>query len=797
MATSWYSYFDGSDFYSRRSKYRTQLLESAKSVIKNYELETYIYDTSGTYTLTDEEYTYLQNNYDSYYAELKAKYLPTTGTFSISGRIISYTRYGVKRYTDIRGEQKARLETQYIMDMISAAQVATWLATLAVGIATSWLFGAGTALIVGVVTTIVTTISLIVFDIIALVQKAKSIGLTAAILSETLKGNYLSSANSYMASKNLDAGDTLIWKGKEAFAAGSIYMSGCAGSNNSYTPSLAYNPSSKFTGLANKDNYSLAGDYTQGRNQYKMAGNEGYFSQIAPKLELATISDLNPDAEYKLNTYKNKNEKILRGYSELAEFIGTDDDNDCSTWIQSWYDYENDNYKNNYYTYAQSTDTIERLRYYPKALRADLDFYSQWQEERDNARESTSTITQSDITSDVKVVTEDDLSDIYDGMDYSETFNLWLQSQMIAEEEGEYQYYDTESKEFLEYKLAFFEALDINYLINAGVLDGIISGYLTTGASDEEYLNFYTEDYITDAYKAYILAKYSGLSISFDASVCKDALGYYFGLFSSSYNSSLVIGMDIDTFLSEDYANHSKITFSDDKGKTFTVSLVIYTKGYTTDSYGCKFNIVSSSTSGTWQQTIINYYYSTNGDTSPYAWLVADPSGYTKATNLNWTRASTWDSEIASFCAAVRNGKTSYETTLGRLYSDLGELQYLRINAGALSDYLDYAVLTSDTPITLSVKNLTSSDEANSIPSTQTLARVGEGYLGIFAYGFTFSPEQWILAASFTINDYYDSDEVYNAALEWLESEKASLKEQIESAKTQAEIEAEIAASLE
>lgn len=747
MATSWYSYFDGSDFYSRRSKYRTQLLESAKNVIKNYELETYIYDTSGTYTLTDEEYTYLQNNYDSYYAELKAKYQPTTGEFSISGRIVSYTRYGVKRYTDIRGEQKARLETQYIMDMIDPVTVSLWLAGIAAGIALTAFFGAGWAMIAAIIVQIVAAISEVVFYVLDLVQKTTTIGLTASILSESVKNAYLSSANEFMESKDLDAGDLLIWKGTDAFAGGDIYMAQSPGSNNSYTPSLAYNPSSRFTGMANKDNYSLAGDYTQGRNHYKMAGNEGYFKQIAPKLQLAKINDLNPDYEYKLNSYKNHTERILRGYSALAEYIGTDDDNDSTTWINSWYEYENENYKNIYYTYTQSKDVLDKINYYPKALRADLDFYSQWQEERDSARESTTTATQSDISEGITIVTEDDLSESISESDNqaSALFDLWLQSQMIAEQE-EYQYYDTESKEFLEYKLAFFEGLDINYLINAGVLDGIISGYLTTGASDEEYLNFYTQDYITDAYKAYILAMYSGLSLSFDASVCKDALGYYFGLFSSSYDSSFVIGMDIDTFLDEDYSAHQIVKYAT---YTFTLSF-----GYVVDDNAYNY--------GT------DIYLSTepakSGGTRDFSFQISE--------------------QVILAMIETYKGKGSVQATYN-------------VNSLGLAHKIYYIACDNSldgSPYLLSwdsfdiVFNITSNK--TTIQDTTNIQKYYLQNMGVQG-GTSYYTE------SFCINNYYDSEEVYNAALEWLESEKESLKEQIESAKTQAEIQAEIAASLE
>lgn len=476
-------------------------------------------------------------------------------------KAVRCVRYGLKRYTDIKGEQKARLETNYIMDMIEPAVIAGWIATLTLGIATSWL-GTGWILITGVVATIVATITSIVVYIVSLVQKTQEIGIQSDIVSSSISGAYVSRANYYLENKNLETGSLQIFKGTDIYAAGKLYEAQSAGSNNSYQPTKAYNPSESFTGRVYADNYSKTGDYTQGRAHYTSAGNDGYNLQNAKNIPLASIQPLNPDIEYKKNAYKHQNERLLRAYSELANNIGTDDNNDSSAWLQSFYNMENDFYKDIYYTYTSSKDVIERLSYYRKALRAELDFFSKWQakrqEERSTHRPNIDGIDSAPIDDSVEEIPQDP----------KEVFNLWLQGQLIAELIGKEAYYELESREFLEYKYRFFENLDISYFINACMLQSFLRGCEEkfSGASGnyaQNYTNF-LQEFARDNTKAYLVSNYSGITYSMSYTHSgwnNDTADYRWSSCMEFFDFStdekgVKEFFDIESFLNENYREH-------------------------------------------------------------------------------------------------------------------------------------------------------------------------------------------------------------------------------------------------
>ena len=186
-----------------------------------------------------------------------------------------------------------------------------------------------------------------------------------------------------MSHKKLQAGkDSLLYGGYEIYANGQSYKAETAGSE-SFKPTQAYNPTLNFAPLHKTQNKTLDNidERTQGRAHYNLAGNDGYMDKIAP-FPLEKIKELDNDMEYKLNFLKQHNQRLIEGYSRLAQFTGSNEEYYSGEWIQAVYNADYRTYKDNYYDYVESKGFINQVRTYNQALRFKGEFYSRSSEER-------------------------------------------------------------------------------------------------------------------------------------------------------------------------------------------------------------------------------------------------------------------------------------------------------------------------------------------------------------------------------------------------------------------------------
>ena len=93
---------------------------------------------------------------------------------------------------------------------------------------------------------------------------------------------------------------------------------------------------------------------------------------------LEKIKELDNDMEYKLNFLKQHNQRLIEGYSHLAQFTGSNEEYYSGEWIQAVY---NANYRT-YCDYVESKDFINQVRTYNQTLRFKGEFYSRSVDER-------------------------------------------------------------------------------------------------------------------------------------------------------------------------------------------------------------------------------------------------------------------------------------------------------------------------------------------------------------------------------------------------------------------------------
>ena len=125
-----FDYFNGSKYYRKRNQYRIELFNNAKKVIEKYKLKVPLYDETFIRPLTDKESTLLQQDRESLRNTIKL-----VDGYGSSSRVVFYddgaftllpenyvqiTKLGLKHYTDILAELKARSETHYATDLSSA-----------------------------------------------------------------------------------------------------------------------------------------------------------------------------------------------------------------------------------------------------------------------------------------------------------------------------------------------------------------------------------------------------------------------------------------------------------------------------------------------------------------------------------------------------------------------------------------------------------------------------------------------------------------------------------------------------
>lgn len=391
-----FDYFNGSKYYRKRNQYRIELFNNAKKVIEKYKLKVPLYDETFIRPLTDKESTLLQQDRESLRNTIKL-----VDGYGSSSRVVFYndsaftllpenyvqiTKLGLKHYTDILAELKARSETHYATDLIDPAVIAGIVAGYLLGIALSCVpfmqaIGASTAAAayMGLVTAV---ISMLLY-IKKLGDDAALQSLQYEVISHKVATSYASYSNYYMSHKKLQAGkDSMLYGGYEIYANGQSYQAETAGSE-SFKPTQAYNPTQNFAPLHKTQNKTLDNidERTQGRAHYNLAGNDGYMDKIAP-FPLEKIKELDNDMEYKLNFLKQHNQRLIEGYSRLAQFTGSNEEYYSGEWIQAVYNADYRTYKDNYYDYVESKDFINQVRTYNQALRFKGEFYSRSVDER-------------------------------------------------------------------------------------------------------------------------------------------------------------------------------------------------------------------------------------------------------------------------------------------------------------------------------------------------------------------------------------------------------------------------------
>ncbi len=391
-----FDYFNGSKYYKKRNQYRVELFNNAKKVIEKYKLKVPLYDETFVRPLTDKESTLLQQDRESLRNTIKL-----VDGYGSSSRVVFYddgaftllpenyvqiTKLGLKHYTDILAELKARSETHYATDLIDPDVIAGIVAGYLLGIALScvpFMQAIGVSTMEAAQWGLALAIASMILYIKELGDKHVIKAIQYETISQNVANSYASYSNYYMSHKKLQAGqDSMLYGGYNIYANGDSYKAQTAGSE-SFKPTQAYNPTHNFAPLHKTQNKTLDNidERTQGRAHYNLAGNDGYMDKLAP-FPLEKIKELDNDMEYKLNFLKQHNQRLLEGYSQLATFTGSNDDYHAGEWIQAVYNADYRHYKDNYFDYIESKDFINQVRTYNQALRFKGEFYSRSVDER-------------------------------------------------------------------------------------------------------------------------------------------------------------------------------------------------------------------------------------------------------------------------------------------------------------------------------------------------------------------------------------------------------------------------------
>lgn len=390
---SFFDYFNGSKYYKKRNQYRNELFNEAKKVIQNYKLQVPLYDETFIRPLTGKESMLLKQNRESTRESIKL-----IDGFCSASRVVFYddtpwtllpenyvqiTKLGLKQYTDILAQTKARAETNYAIDLIDPAVLSGITVSYIAGIAISalpFMQAVGIGMQKAATYGLLAAIGGALLYIKELGDKYSIKALDYETQSQQVATSYASYSNYYMTHKKLQAGnDMFVYAGYAIYANGEIYKALTAGSE-SFKPTQAYNPTHNIAPL-NKIENSDIDERTQGRSHYTLAGNDGYMDKLA-FFPLEKIKELDNDIEYKQNFLKQHNQRLIEGYSHLASFLGSNEKYHSGEWMQAVYNADYRTYKDIYYDYVESKDFLNNMRAYNKALRFKGEFFSRSNNER-------------------------------------------------------------------------------------------------------------------------------------------------------------------------------------------------------------------------------------------------------------------------------------------------------------------------------------------------------------------------------------------------------------------------------
>lgn len=374
MASFW-DLFNGSEFYAKRARYRREFFQKASTIAARANLACQLETSHQTLPLSPQEAQILATHKDGF-ALLRARYLAgTLGSFAIQGGQIHLERKGLRYFTDLLAEHKARFESGYAMDLVSGKQIGIWVAQFIGALAlTFWLGGSG---VLAVISAVTSTLAAMLNDIQKIGQSGQATALRYMHYTLSTTTALVHERNVKLGGKKaLQEGKSEIFQGYANYASQARYESRAAGTQT-YQPSQPYAPSYAQThDHATNEHLAKLDEITQGRSHYTLAGNAGFFDAISPQIPLAQIQELENDITYKQNSLNEQSKEIYEVLYQMSEYAGSSKEYSASEYFQALYDYNFLQKEQTYHIYAQSKDFIANIKAYNYALRANTLPYS-------------------------------------------------------------------------------------------------------------------------------------------------------------------------------------------------------------------------------------------------------------------------------------------------------------------------------------------------------------------------------------------------------------------------------------
>lgn len=369
--------FDGGKFYSLRAKYRSELFDKASAIVLKADIVIDLETSDRVLPLSPSDRHTIATAKD-WLKTLEKHYLAgTLGELWTAGEQIYLHRKGLRYFTDTLAEHKARFESNYAMDLVSGAQIASWVAEFVIGVALNAL--TGLPVWAAVLTSALGTIITMLVQIQSIGNTAAEQALTYITYTQSLQAHQAQRRlQSLGGRKALQEGALDIYQGYSNYANGFRYKNYSAGSET-YQPSQPYTPShlqTKPEPSQQSQNLKQLDEHTQGRAHYDLAGNEGFMQKISPQTPLAQAKEPENDLAYRQNTLNNNSQDLRKVLSELAIYLGSTEQYSSSDYLQAVYDFNFSLKEEQFHTYAQSRDFLAQNRRYNHALRASELAYS-------------------------------------------------------------------------------------------------------------------------------------------------------------------------------------------------------------------------------------------------------------------------------------------------------------------------------------------------------------------------------------------------------------------------------------
>lgn len=369
--------FDGSKFYSLRAKYRKELFDKASALVLKADIVIDLETSDRVLPLSPSDRHTIATAKD-WLKTLEKHYLAgTLGELWTAGEQIYLHRKGLRYFTDTLAEHKARFESNYAMDLVSGAQIASWVAEFVIGIALNAL--TGLPVWAAVLLSALGTITTMLVQIQSIGNTAAEQSLTYITYTQSVQATHAQNRLQTLGGrKALQEGALEIYQGYSNYANGFRYKNYSAGSET-YQPSQPYTPShlqTKPEPSQQDQNLKQLDEHTQGRAHYDLAGNEGFMQKISPQTPLAQAKEPENDLAYRQNTLNNNSQDLRKVLSELAIYLGSTEQYSSSDYLQAVYDFNFSLKEEQFHTYAQSRDFLAQNRRYNHALRASELAYS-------------------------------------------------------------------------------------------------------------------------------------------------------------------------------------------------------------------------------------------------------------------------------------------------------------------------------------------------------------------------------------------------------------------------------------